>query len=404
MRFRRAARTAGVVLVAMAAVVGAFPAPSSAEAPQATGYWSRRAPLQGQPAADASADGPVRGLAGARPVTFTAAAGPEQAPPELPLPDDGDDDGGTAPPTTAPLPVPPPTIPDLPVPVPDEPGPGTQNPTVPDGGLWVANDPTGPVAISALRFRGDIGAGELVLRFAPGTTTVGPIVACPALTAFQPVEGGAWRDRPAHDCDRLSLTGRRTADGTGMEFTIPQGFMPFGERVLDVVLLPDPTRGDAFSAYFEAPGPSTLTVTQGQELPPPVPELPDPDPVSLPTPAFGSTTPTPAAVAPDVGTVDVAAPPVAEVAPTPTAPSTPPTPVASVFEPFTESRTARIISVIVLLLMGAALWFFGGQPVREPKLLGALATDAPVVAAPVGPTARGIGRFRRERTGRPNRL
>lgn len=406
MRARRTARSAAVVLVAMAAAVGAFPAPSSAEAPQASGYWSRRVPLQGEPAADASVDGPVRGLAGAGAVSFTAASSPQQTPPVLPLPDDGEDgeegDGGTAPVTTVPLPVPPPTVPDLPVPVPDEPGPGTQNPTVPEGGLWVANDPTGPIAISALRFRGDIGAGELVLRFASGTTSVGPIVACPALTPFQPVEGGAWRDRPAHDCDRLSLTGRRTADGTGMAFTIPQGFLPFGERVLDVVLLPDPTRGDAFSAYFERPGPSTLTVTQGQELPPPVAELPEPDPVSLPTPAFDSPAPVDT---PDVGTVDVAAPPVVDTpTPTATAPASAPNRVASVFEPFTESRTARIISVIVLLLMGAGLWLFGGRPVREPKLLGALAAGAPVVTAPAGPRARGIGRFRRERGERPNRL
>jgi hypothetical protein len=403
---RRITRAAAVAVVALAAGIGMTPVPSAAEAPQATGWWSRRAPLQGEPGAETSGGGEVTGLASRGAVVFGSAATPAQQPPiDIPVPD-GEGEG-TAPPTTVPLPVPPPTVPDLPVPVPDEPGPGTQNPTVPDGGLWVANDPSGPIAISALRFRGDIGGGDLLLRFAPGSTTAGPIVACPALSPFQPVEGGAWPDRPAHDCDRMSLTGRRTADGTGMEWSIPQGFLPFGERVLDIVLLPDETRGDAFSVYFEAPGPETLTVTQGQELPPPAPELPDLDPTSLPTPASETFTDNPTFT--DSATFDdvpVAEPPGVEAATPVDEPqlAAAPTRVSSLFEPFTESRTARIISVAVLLLMGAALWLFGGRSVREPKLLGALAASAPAVRAPQGPSAHGIGRFRRERQAKPGRL
>lgn len=396
MSVRRSARAVAVLAVVLAGAVGFTPAPSSAEEPQAVGWWSRRLPLQGE---SASGEGVVTGLSSRSPVAF------QQEPPiEIPTPggedDGGDGEGGFSPPTTAPLPVPVPTVPELPVPVPDEPGPGTENPTVPDGGLWVANDPTGPIAMSALRFRGDIGAGELVLRFAPGTTTVGPIVACPALSAFEPVEGGAWRDRPAHDCDRLSLTGRRSADGTGMEWSIPQGFLPFGERVLDIVLLPDPTRGDAFSVYFEAPGQGSLTVTQGQELPPPVAELPELEPATLPTPAIDAPT------FADSPTFDVPDAPVVEVPESETAAPalTPPSPVSSLLEPFTESRTARIIAVTVLLLMGSGLWLFGGRPVREPRLLGALAAAAPVVRTTPAPSGRGIGRFRRERDARPGRL
>jgi hypothetical protein len=53
--------------------------------------------------------------------------------------------------------------------------------------------------------------------------------------------------------------------------------------------------------------------------------------------------------------------------------------------------------------MGASLWYFGGEPTRAPRLLGALAGDAPVLVDQVS-QGRGIGRFRRERAGLPNRL
>jgi hypothetical protein len=387
---RAAATTAFIAAVAVAA----FPAPSSAEGPQATGWWSRRLPLQAGAEAASSGGGGVTGLSTAA-VAFTP-GGPAQLPP---LPGGGE--GGTAPPTTIPLPVPIPTVPELPVPVPDDPGPGTPNPTVPEGGLWVANDPTGAVAISALRFRGDIGAGELTLRFAPGSTTVGPLVACPALSEFEPTEGGAWRDRPAHGCDRMALTGRRTSDGTGVTFSIPQGFLEFGERVLDVVVLPEPTRGDPFSVIFEPPGADSLEVTEPQVVPEPGPELPEPDPASLPEPAIdapvfdapSAAVDVPAADLPLVGSNGGVDGPVAD-----------PAPVAALVEPLTESRAARIIAVAVLLALGAGLWSFGGQPVRHPRLLGALGGATPALVDQPTSAGRGIGRFRRERTGRPTRL
>lgn len=403
---RRIARLAALACLATSGLVGFTPAPSSAEKPQAVGWWSRTLPMQAEAQADERAGtdrtaevGEVTGLSGGAPVRFHSAAAPRQdlpTDPTLPVPGG---EGGPA--TTVPLPVPVPTVPPLPVPLPEDPGPGVPNPTVPDGGLWVANDPTGAVAMSAIRYRGDIGAGELSLRFAPGSTNVGPMVACPMLSEFQPVEGGAWKDRPAHDCDRLSLTGRRSADGTAMLFSIPQGFLPFGERVLDIVIMPAPGRGDPFSVYFEAPDAESLQVTQGQELPAPIPELPEPDPFTLPTIApdstsFDSTMPTFSDVpteVPEVETTDDSE----EVASS--------TPIADLLEPFTESRTGRIIAVAVLLAMGAGLWLFGGQEVRHPRLLGALAGDAPaIVDLSAFGAGRGIGRFRRERAAPPNRL
>lgn len=379
----RASRALAVVCLALGVVVGVLPAPSSAEAPQATGWWSRRLPLQGE----------VEGQSVGAPVAFRAAGTPSQ---ELPLPTEPTVPGGPV--TTVPLPVPVPTIPLPPVTLPEDPGPGTPNPAVPEGGLWVANDPTGPIAISALRYRGDIGAGELLLEFAPGSTTVGPVVACPALSEFAPGPEQPWSDRPAHDCKRLSLSGRVTPDGTGMQFTIPQGFVPFGERILDIVILPDPSSGDPFSLYFQAPDESSLDISQGQQLPAPPPALPDPDPFTLPT-TLPPTVDTPAAdVSTAVPPVETTAPPTSEVA----APSAP-TPIADVLEPFTESRFARIVAVAVLLALGAGLWFFGGAPTRAPRLLGALAGDTPVIVDQPS-QGRGIGRFQRARVGPPNRL
>ena len=389
MKSRRAARILAVVFVVTSGLIALVPAPSSAEAPQATGYWSRRLPFQGE----------VSGQSAREAVRYSSSS-PQQLPPAPTLPVPTTVPGG-GPVTTVPLPVPLPTIPKPPVTLPPE-DTGAPNPSVPEGGLWVANDPTGAAAISAIRYRGDIGAGELVLRFAAGSTVVGPVIVCPALSSFEPEQGGAWADRPAHDCDRMALSGRLLPDQSGLQFTIPQGFMPFGQRVLDIVVLPDPSSGGLFSLYFEKPGADSLDVTQGQELPPPAPELPPLDPATLPE--------SPSSESFDTGTTDGFVDlPVTEV---PTAPESTgggeqaaaPTPIAEVLEPFVESRTGRIIAVAILLGMGASLWYFGGQPVRHPQLLGALAGDTPAMIDQGAVVGRGIGRFQKVRVGPPGRL
>lgn len=385
----RVARILAFLLVSTALAVGFAPS-SAAEGPQATGWWSRRLPLTGD----------VEGQSGARAVPYTPA---QELPTDPTVPVDTTVPGG-GPVTTPPLPVPVPTLPDTGVTIPNDPGPGTPNPTVPDGGLWVANDPTGAAAISAIRYRGDIGAGELTLDFAPGSTTVGRMLACPALSSFAPGPEGAWGDRPAHDCDRLSLTGRLSTDASSLQFTIPQGFLPFGERVLDIIILPDPTVGDVFSVYFEPPGEDSLDVSQGQELPAPIAELPDLDPAGLPEPVApfddgGFTTGTPSLTS-GGGTGIVAD----EDSGSDEQASALPEPIAQILEPFTESRTGRIIAIVTLLLMGGGLWYFGGTPIRQPRLLGALAGDTPAIVDQPSDAGRGIGRFRRDRNAPPPRL
>jgi hypothetical protein len=73
------------------------------------------------------------------------------------------------------------------------------------------------------------------------------------------------------------------------------------------------------------------------------------------------------------------------------------------------SRGERLLAVLLLLLMALAMWWFGGDQIRAPRLLGSLgAGSAAVPPADDGDRARGgnggIGRFARPRTGKPTRL
>lgn len=394
---RRLLRIVACCCVVTAALVLVTPAASGAQAPDAVGWWSKQLPTQDDSRAEgAAAGGEVTGQDAGAPVRFRSAAAPGQVPVETTLP-------GGGPVTTGPLPVNPPTLPEPPITTPD-PGTGAPNPTVPDGGLWVSNTPAGPMAVSALRFRGDIGSGELVLTFAPGSTIAGPVVACPIISNWSPGPEGAWRDRPAIDCDRFELSGRLSGDQTQLVFSIPQGFSEFGERVLDIGIRPAVGAGDPFDLYFEAPGPESFVLFEGQQLPPPEEELPEPDEASLPTTMPTTTAPfvdttAPVTTAPE----EAAAPPVQIGDDGPL-----PQPVADVFEPFTESRAARIVAVTLLLLLGLGLWYLSGQQIRQPHLLGGLAgSDAARRAADAAPPVeqgRGIGRFRRPRTGPPTRF
>lgn len=402
---RRLLRIVASCCVVAAGLVVVTPSASGAEGPDAVGWWSKQLPTQDDSRAEGSG-GDVTGQSVGAPVRFGTASSPGQIPVETTLPGG---EGGGGPVTTGPLPVNPPTLPESPITTPD-PGTGAPNPTVPDGGLWVGNDPSGPHAVSALRFRGDIGSGELILTLAPGSTVAGPVVACPIISGWSPGPEGAWRDRPAIDCDRFELSGRLSSDGTKMTFNIPQGFTEFGERVLDIGLRPAVGAGDLFDLYFEAPGPESFVVFEGQQLPPPEPEFPEPDESTLPTTAPSSNAEPrqdlPATPAPSTTVAEETAAPPVDIG----GGNGPlPQPVADVFEPFTESRASRIFSVTLLLLLGLGLWYLSGQEVREPRLLGGLAAsggagNAAKAVAPAADRGRGIGRFKRERSGPPTKF
>ncbi|HUF33265.1 MAG TPA: hypothetical protein VMN58_08685 [Acidimicrobiales bacterium] len=308
---------------------------------------------------------------------------------------------------------------------------------VPDGGLYVANDPSGHVAISAMRFSDDVGNATLLLRVA-GTTLAAPgeppeIVACPATSDWEPVENGAWEDRPEANCDGAS-TGVLSPDGQEMTWFISESVVADGG--IDVVLLPR-DGAPSFSITFEAPdeetlmGPGSFDGDFGSDSDFDFDDDFDSgegfepsdgggssggdfsfDPGPSPVPSGGgssgdfSVDPAPPVEVPDDGDDDaIAAPPVpGSGSGTPTAQQAPLT---------DESRTAQVAAVLTLMAIAGALFWLGSQPVRAPRLLGSLGGSGTAAAAAATTTAeasiisapsRGIGRFARPRTAPPTRL
>lgn len=309
--------------------------------------------------------------------------------------------------------------------------------SVPEGGLYVANDPSGHAAISAMRFSDDVGNATLLLRVS-GTTLAAPgeppeIVACPAASGWEPAENGAWDDRPEAACDRAASTGVLSSDGEEMSWFISESFVADGG--IDLVLVPR-DGAPPFSVTFEAPDEETLMgpgsfggdFDSGSnfEFDDDFDSDPgfdpgagggspgggfDPGPTPPPAPSSGGSSddfavdPAPPVEVPDDGEGDAtAAPGVPGSGPgTPTAQQAPLT---------DEGRTAQVAAVLTLMAIGGALFWLGSQPVRAPRLLGSLggsgtavaaaatAADASIVRAP----SRGIGRFARPRTAPPTRL
>jgi hypothetical protein len=92
-------------------------------------------------------------------------------------------------------------------------------PDVSSDGLYVQGGPSGPVAISALRFSLPEGQTPKKLVLVPNgvASPSAAVQVCPLKTAseqFKPAQNGAWADAPAYDCDaKLAVVG--TADDAG---------------------------------------------------------------------------------------------------------------------------------------------------------------------------------------------
>jgi len=306
------------------------------------------------------------------------------------------------PPTAPPLPAPFPTVP-LPE---DPPAPPVATPppaSVPEGGLYVANDTLGPLAMSAMRFHeGQVGETRLTLQFAEGGTGGGlPVVACPLLEGFEAVSNGAWRDRPAHDCARAISRGTINADGS-MSFILSAAFQLGGQSTLDIVLLPEPGNGTPFSAPFQAVSPDALEII-GAAPNRPVPSSPANLPTSPatsssfdadPRPAGSASRPQPAAPRPGSATAPTPAGGGA-AAPAPASTGAAET-VADVFE---EKPWVRWVATALLVALALSLAAASNDRLRDavPALarLGGRRGDDP---------SRGVGRFARTRAGRPPAL
>lgn len=271
---------------------------------------------------------------------------------------------------------------------------------VPEGGTWVAADPSGPLALSALRT--DLAAGlvavELRLTVADAVG-VPDVQACPTDDRWAPAEGGRLEGAPVADC---AAPLEAAVDGDVLVVPLPPGL-----DAVNVLLRPAP--GSSFSLTLErATAESVVTAPESAPL------APAPPPAFTPTgPAFeGAALPPFAPAAPPAGPLLAApqAPPPVAAPPAP-APQAAPPPSAVLQRPraavVPDDRTESLVAVAVLALLAAQAVVLARQPAVAPRALGGAARHvarAPdvVVATPV--TTRGVGRFRTVRARPPVRI
>ena len=172
-------------------------------------------------------------------------------------------------------------------------------------------------------------------------------------------------------------------------------------------------------SYEQAPNSQQNLVPDNLNWDSPAPEEPAPDPVVDPlpvtsTPDLGAATPVFSApsfsqsalgAAPIVSAPATPAAPPAAPAATKAAPSKPAATVPAVH--VSDKQWQRLMAVSLLLTMAGALWYFGGQAARAPRLLGSVGSgDLTAAAIPTVAPARagGIGRFNKPRSAPPRRL
>ena len=129
-------------------------------------------------------------------------------------------------------------------------------PSVPSDGLYAANGPGGPAAVSGLEFTVPSGdtPGAMTLQIAGSPVITQPPVACPITgSGFTPAQNGAWADRPTWDCTH-QVTGSVNTAQTAVSFDTSQ--LASGSTVAVVVL----AGGPADQIAFSKPGPDTLAV------------------------------------------------------------------------------------------------------------------------------------------------
>lgn len=287
----------------------------------------------------------------------------------------------------------------------------------------MANDPSGPSAISALRYAAADGTGgTLRLRFAGRPTGTPAIAACRVTGSWTPAANGPMSSAPSYDCSD-GVAAVVAPDMTTVSWRLPATFASSGS--LDVALVPARGAG-VFQAAFQKPGADSFLAEPAavpEETAPPV-AAPEPAPV----PGMATDTGPPAG-APASATLDL--PPVPEVAPPPApadsvqAPVSVPTPTevpvpgeaafGNVGFPQPRlvggSRADQILGFSLLAAVGVALWLLSGRPASAPRLIGGARRAPAVATAPVraeaGPRivrVGGIGRFARPRTTLPHRL
>jgi hypothetical protein len=277
-------------------------------------------------------------------------------------------------------------------------------PNVPNEGLYVANDPSGPTAISALRYPMEPNqtGGTLTLRTASGSSPVGVnVAACVVTGTWDQAANGGWASRPSYDCSEQVVG--RAVDG-GLQWDLSAVFSAFNPDFLDVALVP--AGAAPFQVAFEKPGdaafaPST-TVTPAPP-PQPVPTgAPAPDPAPTPPAPVVQSPSRPRAVTPPPTPAQaVAAAPQQEAQPERSSGG-----ARTRIEPTVAAgdQNERLWATVGLVLMGLAAFALSGRLpqiawFRSKRL--ATAADAPPEPPP---HHGGIGRFARPRQAPPTRL
>ena len=304
--------------------------------------------------------------------------------------------------------------------------PAPPAPVVPAGGLYVANAPDGPKAISALAYEvdGEVSA-TLVLNVhslatppaeAPAPpqqppsaqAAVAHLSACVVEGDWDPPASGSgvWEHRPAYDPDNC-VFGQFSTDGATVTFPLGAERQQ-SEGLFNLAIVPDPSYKDAdntpFSITFLPPGEESFMAGD----PAPEDEEPEPEPVfdtSPPESDFDPGTFEEFSGSDETPAVFVTPTTIARRATPTTMPRvvlTPRKAQPAVALPGDE-RAERIMAVSLLMALAVAWWWFGGQEARGPQLLGSLAGEGRRPSRSAEPTG-GIGRFARPRDRRPRPL
>jgi hypothetical protein len=218
---------------------------------------------------------------------------------------------------------------------------------------------------------------------------------------WDPVQNGRYESAPKYDC---SSAASATINGDAVDLQIPSGLVVAG--TIDLALIP--TGAQPYSMSLDRPADTSLVLTSVPESEGEFSEesFDFEDPLTTFLEESGSD-----GLAFESGDslfsagVALGSGPAAAPAARPGRTVIPAGRVSNPFSP-DASRGERIMSVVLLLAMGGALWWIGAQPTRAPRQLGSLAgrsTAAPAVSG-IG-LPRGIGRFARPRPeGRVPRL
>jgi hypothetical protein len=272
-------------------------------------------------------------------------------------------------------------------------------PTVPEDGLYVSNAADGPSAVAAVRYLVGGGGGTLTLQLAEGTTLTGTeeLAGCPVQGGFTPAQNGRWDSIPGYDPATCTLAGTPSEDGTSFSFDVPSTFASsLGD--VSVVIVPKPDSTTPFSLPFAKPTDGAFVVTSPGS---------SSDSTSSFSPGSSSFSPGSATFSAPSGSTSFAAPAAPSVTPTggsdevAAAPTVPGNvePAVALAEP---SRTSQVVAVLLLVAIGAAMWWLSRTPQRLPRLLGSVGGAAPADVSAAAAIARserprGVGRFARHR-------